>query len=149
MSDIKTIFIDWAHGTDYQPDGLGLQIDEGLETAVIISLFTDRRALDDDLLPDHHQDKRGWWGDSFAELNQDLIGSRLWLLGREKQLATVLVRAKEYAEESLKWLIDDQVAEQVTVVASNPREGVLALLVKIYRPEHPVAQYQFNAFWSA
>ena len=42
-----------------------LQGDDGLMTAVIISLFTDARAHDDDPLPDERvgvsSDRRGWW----------------------------------------------------------------------------------------
>jgi len=149
MSDIKTIFIDFEHGVDYALDGLGFAEDDGLETAVILSLFTDRRANADDAIPDGSKDRRGWWGDSFSDVKGDLIGSRLWLLSREKQLPSVLSRAQQYAEESLKWLVDDGVAESAVVVASNPRSGILALLVSITRPGHPVKQYRFEHFWSA
>jgi len=149
MTDIKTIFIDLGHGVDYALDGLGFAEDDGLETAVILSLFTDRRANADDAIPDGSKDRRGWWGDSFADVKGDLIGSRLWLLSREKQLASVLVRAQQYAEESLKWLVDDSVAESAVVVASNPRSGILALGVSITRSGHPVKQYRFEQFWSA
>ena len=48
-----------------------LQGDDGLFTAVIISLFTDRRANADDPLPDERicalPDPRGWWGDYILE----------------------------------------------------------------------------------
>ena len=89
-----------------------LESESGLETAVIISLFTDRRARDDDELPDpNNSDKRGWWGDLVAEVADDQIGSRLWLLERAKTTENVLVKAKEYAEESLSWMIEDGVAK--------------------------------------
>lgn len=149
MSDIKTIFIDLEHGADYALDGLGLTEDDGLETAVIISLFTDRRALADDTIPDGSKDRRGWWGDSFADVKNDLIGSRLWLLSREKQLPEPMKRAKQYADEALAWLVDDGVAQSVEAVASNPRDGILALNIGIARPGHPVRQFRFETFWSA
>lgn len=57
---------------------------DGLDTAVIISLFTDRRALEDDATPDFTENRRGWWGDTY-DAQQRPIGSRLWLLSREKQ----------------------------------------------------------------
>lgn len=148
MSDIKTIFIDFEHGTDYALDSLGLAEEYGLETAVILSLFTDRRANADDIIPDGSTDRRGWWADQFADINNDQFGSRLWLLSREKQLSAVLVRAQQYADEALLWLVDDGVAESVEVVASNPRMGILALLVAITRPGQPVKQYLFEKFWS-
>ena len=149
MSDIKTVFIDLEHGADYAIDALGLKVDDGLETAVIISLFTDRRANADDNIPDGSNDLRGWWADSFNAIENDKIGSRLWLLSREKQLTSVLVRAREYSEEALAWLVADGVAESVEVASSNPRMGILALAVSIYRPLQPVTQYRFETFWSA
>jgi len=149
MSDIKTTFIDWEQGADFSLDGLGLTEDDGLETAVIISLFTDRRATADDSIPDGSSDRRGWWADEFAAVNNDLIGSRLWLLSREKQLPAVLVKAQAYAQEALQWLVDDGVAESVTVLASNPASGVLGLQVDISRPQQPVTRYLFTTFWSS
>ncbi len=149
MSDIKTTFIDWEQGADFSLDGLGLTEDDGLETAVIISLFTDRRANADDSIPDGSSDRRGWWADEFATINNDLIGSRLWLLSREKQVPAVLVKAQAYAQEALQWLVEDGVAESVAVVASNPRSGVLGLQVAISRPQQPVTRYLFTTFWSS
>jgi phage gp46-like protein len=148
MSDIKTVFIGFGEGADYVQDALGLAEDSGLETALIISLFTDRRAEDDDTIPDGSQEKRGWWGDDFNEQRGDRIGSRLWLLSREKQLSGVLGAARQYAEEALRWLIDDSVAELIEVEASIPRDGILGLAVSVSRPHHPVAQYRFDVFWS-
>ena len=65
----------------------------------------------------------------------DRIGSRLWLLSREKQLAGVLDRARHYAEEALAWLVEDGVATAVSVTASSPRSGWLALEVTITLPD--------------
>lgn len=149
MSDIKTVFVDLETGADFALDQLGLVEDDGLETALLISLFTDRYANADDVLPDGGNDRRGWWADEFNVVQQDLIGSRLWLILREKQLGRVLVRAREYAKEALQWLIDDGVAESVDVVATNPRMGILALFVAVYRPLQPVAEYRFETFWTA
>lgn len=149
MSDIKSVFLSFEQGVDVVKDSLGLVEDDGLETSVIISLFTDRRANDDDVIPDGSNDRRGWWADEFNDVKNDKIGSRLWLLSREKQLTSVLVRAKQYAEESLKWLVDDGVAETVTVATSIPRSGILGLEVDIRRPQHPITRYRFDTFWSA
>lgn len=127
MNDIALVWqIDNADIVINQADFL---LDDSLNTAVIISLFTDRRALDSDELPaGPDTDKRGWWGDSF---NGSLIGSRLWLLSREKQLQSVLHKAQEYAEEALKWLVDDRLVKRVLVMATNPKTSILLLTVYI------------------
>ncbi|OCG27180.1 hypothetical protein A9G45_09625 [Gilliamella sp. HK2] len=112
-------------------------------TNIIASLFTDARAHDDDALPSGGTDKRGWWGNSFSDKK---IGSRLWLLSREKQLSSVLKRAQEYAEESLQWMIKERLIKSVTVVAANPSNGVLMLTVRpVLLNSKDVPEYSFTA----
>lgn len=146
MSDIRTVFVDFAG--DLTVSGPSLENDDGLETAVVISLFTDRRAKAGDPLPDGVLNRRGWWGDSFPSVAGDRIGSRLWMLAREKQLPSVLARAREYAIEALQWLIEDGVARAVNVTAEVVRNGVLGLSIEIVRSDKPVAMYRFDSFWS-
>lgn len=146
--DIRTVFLGFDQGADYALDALGLTEDDGLETAVVLSLFTDRRALADDPLP-ASADRRGWWADGTGDDARDRIGSRLWLLWREKQMPSVLVRARQYAEEALAWLVTDGVARSVDVLATNPRREVLALEVGIVRPNAPPVRFRFEQFWSA
>jgi phage gp46-like protein len=129
MSDVALTYRNGIIDLDFG-DG-GTAIDDGLRTAVIVSLFSDRRAEADDELPDGSADRRGWWGDIHPQVEEDLIGSRLWLLSREKQMPAVLRRAETYAREALRWLLDDGVATLVEVAASNPRDGLLALSIRI------------------
>lgn len=154
MSDIATQLIadpnsfrfDWA----LDPAGPGLTEDEGLQTAVIISLFTDRRAEVADLPADATgHDRRGWWGDSFAEVEGDRIGSRLWLLAREKKTQATLLKARDFAKEALAWLLDDGIARGVIVATSwmPGRDGVMVMVAEISRAGKPVTKYQFEVFW--
>lgn len=132
---------------DIALDGADVVHDDGLETSVILSLFTDRRAADDDVLPGGDDDRRGWWADAYAGVVGDRIGSRLWLLAREKQTPDVLLRAEGYAREALQWMIDDGVARSVTVSAEIVRDGVLGLAIEIARANGSTAQYRFERFW--
>lgn len=134
---------------DIEMNGHDLRADDGLHTAVVISLFTDRRAHDDDVLPDGGDNRRGWFGDAWPDVDGDQIGSRLWLLSREKQTQEVLNRAREYADEALQWLIEDGVAKTVKVETSIVRTGILGIFVEITRPDGTVAPYRFEKFWSA
>ena len=86
---------------------------DSLSRAVVISLFTWQRASQSDEV-DNAQ-RMGWWGDTFAENKGDKIGSKLWLLLRQKITEETLNRAQEYAYESLKWLIDDGICSDSTV----------------------------------
>jgi phage gp46-like protein len=76
-----------------------------LTRAVIISLFTWRRAATDDPVDD--EELFGWWGDSYPAIADDRIGSRLWLLRRVKLTAQTQRDAEFYAREALQWLLDD------------------------------------------
>jgi phage gp46-like protein len=113
----------------------GLSHETGLTSAIIISLLTDRRARTDDRLPSGINDngvipadRRGWVGDA---LDTNRIGSRLWLLDREKQTEETRRRAISYAREALQWLIDDDIAKVVTVTAEWTSKGRLEALIEI------------------
>lgn len=113
-----------------------IEMTDGLETAVTISLFTDRRARDDDELPDNSGDRRGWcltWRQRAEDPEADEIGSLLWLLSREKQLASVVAKAKSYAEAALAWMVRRKYVRQVTVTAEITTPGLLGLQVEIIR----------------
>lgn len=148
MSDIALIWDARAASADIALYGGSISIDDGLRTAVIVSLFTDARARPDDVLPTPGGDRRGWWGDAYAELlPQDAIGSRLWLLSREKITPSVINRARDYAREALDWMIRDGIASaiDVQVEAQGSRR---AIGVTIDRPTGP-AREKFDLLWEA
>ena len=80
-------------------------LEASLIRAVVISLFTWRRAAPDDAVDD--DERFGWWGDSFPSVADDRIGSRLWLLRRVKLTRQTQGDAEFYARQALQWLIDD------------------------------------------
>lgn len=124
--------------------GSPLAAADPLIRAVIISLFTWRRANPDDAVDGSRQ---GWWGDTTASLSGDRIGSRLWLLSREKLLPETFNRAREYAREALQWLVDDQVAAAVDVAAERYGRAGLALVVTITRADRRVTELRFADVW--
>lgn len=121
------------------------QVFDALPRAVLLSLFTWRRANADDALP---ADKRyGWWGDSFADVANDRIGSRLWLLTREKLTNATALRARQYAEEALAWLVDDGAAKRVDVVAERHGIDRLSLSVTVTRGDAAALNIRFENIW--
>lgn len=116
----------------------------GIESLVTIALFSDRRAADDDALPDDAigpfgdgrkggGDRRGWWADAVAVdgLVPTPIGSRLWLLRRCKTTPDTLMRAQAYAEEALGFLVARGLATAVSVTVTRQDNDVLALAIAI------------------
>lgn len=124
--------------------------DAGLHTALILSLFADRRAEADDALPAEGGDRRGWWADEFAPVVGDKFGSRLWLLDRSARKADVARDAEAYAREATAWLVEDGVAERVDVEAELGAAPIdLALLVTVHRPASAPVTFRYAHVWDS
>lgn len=121
--------------------------DDDLRRAVFNSLFSWARASDSDSLPG--DSRRGWWGDTYSDVNGDHFGSKLWLLARSKLTEKALQDAKTYAEDALRWMVDDHVAESVSVTAERGGMGQLNLNVVIKRPDQATLNLQFQNVWGS
>ncbi|WP_267248784.1 phage GP46 family protein [Yersinia sp. Marseille-Q5920] len=143
-TDIKTVWeVDKLLG-DWQTGGGGLLDGNDLETAILISLFTDRLARSDDAIDS--DDRRGWWGDTGSEYP---IGSRLWLLRREKLTTKVALKAEDYAAEALAWLINDGVVTAISANAQIIYPNRLNLLISYQQPAKTQASVKFSWVWEA
>lgn len=149
MSDIAIVPTQSVEGTtfDFAVKANDVLLDEGLYTATVISLFTDRRVSKEELPA--LQDQRGWWHDAIAEIPDDKWGSKLWLLEREVKSNVVLTRAVEYANEALAWMLEDEIAATIDVVASYTLKGFLAVEVSIVKPNGEKLNYAFDSQWKA
>lgn len=121
-------------------DDGGIEEGHELETAVLISLFTDRRVSETEVPPG--TSRAGWWGDAYADEEGDEIGSRLWLLRRGLDVPDAPVRAAEYSREALRWLVDDGVASEVDATARRLRTGVLVIEPVIHLTNGAVVRYE-------
>lgn len=123
--------------------------DPGMTTTVLLSLFLDRRAEDDDVPPSSDpNDRRGWWGDQFAEREGDRIGSRLWLLDRSVLTSDTANRAVEYVREALAWMIEDQVVARIDVDVTTTATALL-IDVTLQRPGRDAVAFKFSRVWNA
>jgi phage gp46-like protein len=113
---------------DLSQEGSDLATDDTLASAVLMSLFCDRLAEDYEV--GSGEDRRGWWADTFADVPHK-TGSRLWLLERNKQLPSIVQRAKLYCEEALAWLVEDKLCTAVVVTAFAAAPGYLSAIVKL------------------
>jgi len=150
--DISIAFDGETMSSDWLVANGDISTDGGLASAVIVSLFSNARALPGDRLPEDpappwdqvgqrapFPNRQGFWGDAIKPANvpagaPHVTGSRLWLLSREKNLPEVLARAEAYAREALTWLLDDGAASRLDVAATAIRTEWLALHVRIWRP---------------
>lgn len=116
-----------------------------LVRAVLISLFTWRRANDDDDVPG--PDRQGWWADAYAPVQGDRIGSRLWLLGRSTLSNRTPAQAEVYVREALQWLVDDGVGQAIEVTARRVGVDRLDLSMTITRGEGEPLALRFDNVW--
>jgi len=145
--DIKLRYDPVARDCDIEFTAPDLEVDGGLESAVLISLFSDARATAEDLADGNPTDKRGYWGDAVAPDAGDVWGSKLWLLERAKITAETLQKAKEWAKAALQWLVDDHVAKSVTVEVERMSTYGLAFQVQIQRLDKPEENYEYTFVW--
>lgn len=119
-----------------------LLIDETPLTPMLISLGSDRRAHPDDDLPtgvdalnasSSFVARRGWAGDALDPFGRR-IGSRLWLLDREKQDELARLFAEDIAREALRW-VGAETGTPAGIAVSWLRRGVLALTCRVAETE--------------
>ncbi len=151
-AQLNRILLDWALTPTAQLDDT-----HQLETAVIISIATDRLALEDDVLPDpRSDDRRGWWGDTDADTlwGGGAIGSRHWLLERAKitdsgaRTGATTTLVEGYVREAVQWLLDSGVASRMAVSATRTGVNAISATVTLYRGPKVAVALQFQDLWT-
>lgn len=144
--DIALYFAQGQTVADIYIDAPGVLTGKDLESALVISIFTDRRANDDDNL-ELSSSRRGWWGDTYNPIRNDKIGSRLWLLRQSKMTQETLTRAREYVLEATRWLLDDNVASRIDVITEFYNSYTIAIQVTVQRPTGSQT-FNFQYVWN-
>jgi phage gp46-like protein len=163
MGDVRLVQrVDFPYRTEVSSDwsllGDGTLDDtEALATAVIVALGTDRLADVDDILPDPNStDRRGWWGDLEAQEIWDgwPIGSRLWLLKREKITdasagrGSTLTRVQFYIQEAIQPFIDRRFASEMNVVVTRVDTQRIDATITLYRGPRTAVELQYQILWN-
>jgi phage gp46-like protein len=122
-----------------------ISLEDTLHTAITLSLFTDRRARDDEALPYGALDRRGWVGAEFLGDVTDWWGSAFWLLYVSKSDIDILERARFAAQEALAWLVSTGVASRVEVEALWVADDRLAIRPRIFQGS--LASPVYDVLW--
>lgn len=142
----------------YTPDGFDflvengrLAVDDGLESAVVYSLFTDAPATDDELAAaglTGEQNRGAWWGNDYPEVPGDVWGSKLWLLARAKRTDETLARAVDYGSHAVAWMIADRLAARIPITAQwYGGTGFLVVGAEMWRPDD--LRPRWRRLWNA
>lgn len=140
-------------GGDWIMDGgPGLVADATLATAILLCLFTDRRAPDDIELPGGSPDRRGWWGD-FVDIDETLgeteMGSLIWIYERTYLNDEIAERIRAAAEESLQPLIEQAAFSRIDVTETHDTlRGWVKLQISAYSKDGELVYDQrFHRLW--
>jgi len=107
--------------------------DDGLDTVIALSLFTDAKATVQDGIV-QGDDPRGYWADAYDSEQGLNIGSKLWLLESETLTPAVLKRAETYAKEALAWMVTERAADRIECVVTRLGDDSADLTVSVYKP---------------
>lgn len=123
-----------------------LSLDKGLQSLVLVSLFTNARVTREEL-SEGLDSQQGWWGDVIENDLQRNIGSKLWLLTREKATEEVLELARQYCLDALAWFIEDGIAESVSCETSYDANKNMIIEIKLNRPQKADQEFKFKYLW--
>ena len=100
-------------------------------------------------------DRHGWWGDLDSELiwNGWPIGTRLWLLKREKitgagaRQGSTLTRVDSYIREAIQPFIDRRVATRMEIKVERIGRERIQALVRLYRGPTLAVDLRYQVLW--
>lgn len=123
-------------------DGV-LESTAGMETAIIVSLFTDDRASVDNVATP--QNRRGWVGNILTAPIGRSLGSVLWVYEQSRITKNILNQVRVAAQESLDWLVEDGIAKSVIVSVQEVRTRGIIININIQTPQGKNQRY--SAIW--
>lgn len=85
----------------------------GMDSAIFISLFTDRRANPDEVADP--MKRRGWCGTENTPDQQGNVGSGIWLYEQRRLTKGVSEGVRMEAYQCLNWLVFDDLAKTINV----------------------------------
>jgi phage gp46-like protein len=101
----------------------------GFDTAILMSLFTDKRAASFEV--PRVEMRRGWCGNLLNNYANYEIGSKLWLLDQERKTPNIANLSESYTYDCLKWFLDDDLATNIDVSSQLDETGiVIAVIIK-------------------
>ncbi len=125
MIDVKLIKDDQG-GYDIGVEDGDLTHEDGFDTAIITSWFTDARAPESKvIIPEN---RRGWPGDVVSPVENRNLGGLIWLVEQRRLIQNTLNEIIDYGQKALNWFVEDEVAKKVIVTGVIvPRMGIALL----------------------
>lgn len=146
MPDIAITWDNTAGRGVWTMDGADLRSGSDLQTAILVSLFTDQVAPPDYAppAPSGSADRRGWWADTY---NGYAIGSLLWTLARAAKTTATLTLVRKYAADALGWMIEAGIVASFDIVAQWVNRTAIGLQITAHKPSGQPEAFNFGWAW--
>jgi len=118
-------------------------IDRGLETALVVSILSDRRASSSQV--PQPELRRGWIGDLVTSLPGYKIGSHIWLFEQSRTTQETLSGIEDSAKKALDWMLSSGLIVNVDANATyNVSDSSVLLRITVTSPDGSVSMKAFN-----
>jgi phage gp46-like protein len=110
----------------------------GFDTSISVSILTDARAIS---IPTPSL-RRGYVGDILTSGIGRSLGSTLWTFSQARLIPVILNDIRVSAEQSLNWMVEDNIAKAVTVTVTNVGLRLVSFLISITTNGGDLQQYE-------
>ncbi len=115
--------------------------EDGFDTAINLSLFTNKRAPDGKI--NEEKNNHGSLRDTVSPVLNRKHGSLLWLLEQSRLTPTNRNLATEYSQDALNWFVEDGLAKKVNVKTEIiPRLGFEILIIITHNNDEVTNHYR-------
>lgn len=115
--------------------------EDGFDTAINMSLFTDARANEDQIAQSER--RRGWLGNTVSKVPGRQLGSFLWLVDQSRLIPNTLNKTINFAQLALDWMVEDQLAKSVTVDGVIvPKLGIELIIIITHTDDTVTTHYR-------
>jgi len=141
--DIKVFFniSNYGEWCDVVIENGDLIKEDGFETAILISLFSDAYVKEPGKL---FREKRGWWAEKLFNKEN---GSKWWILERSNITRQTLRLMEQYGKDALQWMIDDGIAVKIEDLAIKRENNIVDFYLVIYRQNQEPWKMKFEFNW--
>ncbi len=136
---VLQVLPDGMYDLQIGPDGDILTADS-FDTAIIVSLFTDRRAGASEV--GASRNRRGWIGNESTPGIE--MGSKLWLFEQARNGIDTMNGLADAAQAAIQWLVDDGFAVAVSATATPSNVSLATLSILIERVPGEVERRDFE-----
>lgn len=137
---------------DWTLDGDTQYESNDIYTAVLMCLFTDRRAPDDATLPGDSDDRRGYHGDFYdvrTERGETELGSLLWLYERSYLTGEVIRNMEDAVIDCLRPLEDQGLVASSVVRVTRMDGGMVCIEITLYsQTRQKIFDARFTRVWA-